>query len=68
LNVDGGAGNSVDVCPPQQQNLTWTLWSYAWQPAGAGEYQIDMEISDPGIPTNRLDSGFYRRWVNVDEV
>ncbi len=63
-----GSSNAVDVCPPHQQNLTWTLWSYAWQPPASGEYQIDMEISDPGIPTNRLDSGFYRRWVYVDEV
>lgn len=68
IRFDGGAAQDVDVCPPQQQNMTWTLWSYAWQPASAGDYQLDMEISDPGIATNRLDSGFYRRWVHVNEV
>ena len=68
IHFNGGPAEPVDVCPPQNQNLTWTLWSYAWRPDSTGEVYIDMEITDPSIPTNRLDSGFYRRYTFVDEV
>ena len=68
IRFDGGPAEPIEVCPPHLDNKTWTLWSYAWQPPSTGEYQLDMEITDPGIPTNRLDSGFYRRWIYIDEV
>ena len=68
IRFEGGPAQPVDVCPPHLQTVTWTLWSYPWQPPAPGQYQIDMEVTDPGVPTNRLDSGFYRRWIDVDEV
>jgi hypothetical protein len=58
----------VDVCPPQTNNMTWTLWSHAWRPATAGQYAIDMSILDPNIPQRRLDRFFYRRTVQVVNV
>lgn len=58
----------VEVCPRQTQNDTWTLWRYAWRPPMVGRYEIRMTIEDPGIPTQRLDTAFYRRTINIDEV
>lgn len=66
IRFDLGTPEAVEVCPPHLQNRTWTLWSHAWRPAGAGNYRIDMEIADPSVSTNRLDSGFYVREVYVD--
>ena len=57
----------VEVCPAQQTNDTWTLWSYAWRPPGSGTYELRMRIDDPAIPTVRLDSGFYVRSIAIDE-
>ncbi len=65
IRYDQGTPEPVEVCPPHLQNKTWTLWSHAWRPPGAGTYRIDMEIADPAVPSNRLDSGFYARRVSV---
>ena len=58
----------VEVCPPHATNDTWTLWSHAWRPESTGELEIRMEISDPQVPTIRLDGGYYARTVLVDEI
>ena len=68
IQFDGGPLEPVALCVPQATNDTWTLWSYAWSPPEAGEYEIRMAIEDPSIPTIRLDSGFYARTVVIDEV
>ena len=58
----------VDVCPRQSTNRTWTIWSHAWRPAGAGSYAIALTIDDPAIRARRLAAGFYQRTVNITEV
>lgn len=58
----------VDVCPPPITNATWTLWSHAWRPASPGQYGIRMRIDDPSIVTRRLDSDYYLRTVQIDQV
>jgi DMSO/TMAO reductase YedYZ molybdopterin-dependent catalytic subunit len=58
----------VDVCPRQSTNRTWTIWSHAWRPAGAGSYAIALTIDDPSIPARRLTAGFYERTVNITDV
>lgn len=63
-----GAWSDVAVCPPQTQNQTWTLWTVAWAPPAPGVYAIRLRIDDPAIETKRLDSGYYEREVEIDEV
>lgn len=58
----------VDVCPPQETNRTWTLWSHAWAPPAPGRYDITLRVDDPEIPQKRLDTGFYLRSVDIAEV
>jgi DMSO/TMAO reductase YedYZ molybdopterin-dependent catalytic subunit len=65
---DGGSVSPVDVCPAQTQNQTWTLWQHLWEPLEAREYELVMSVADDAIPTRRLDTGYYRRTVIVDEV
>ena len=68
IRFDGGAAIPVELCPAQASNDTWTLWSYAWKPPAVGTYEITMAIDDPGVPTVRLDSGYYARRIVIDEV
>jgi DMSO/TMAO reductase YedYZ molybdopterin-dependent catalytic subunit len=66
LHINFGDGPvPVDVCPAMQGNDTWTLWTHAWRPEGPGEYQIHCSIDDDSVPTRRLDTGFYDRFVAV---
>jgi len=58
----------VDVCPPMTTNQTWTVWQHPWRPPSVGAHPIQLLIDDPAIPTRRLDVGYYRRTVEVDEV
>jgi len=58
----------VDVCPPMTTNQTWTVWQHPWRPGVVGAHPIDLVIDDPAIPTRRLDVGYYRRTVSIDEV
>jgi DMSO/TMAO reductase YedYZ molybdopterin-dependent catalytic subunit len=58
----------VDVSPPQSNNLSWTVWTHAWEPTSRGEYVIQNFIDDEAVPTRRLNTGYYARTVFVDEV
>jgi DMSO/TMAO reductase YedYZ molybdopterin-dependent catalytic subunit len=69
ISFDRGASwEPVAVCPPHEQNATWTLWEHVWRPRDAGSYVIRMGIADADIRTRRLDSGYYDRTVTVDGV
>lgn len=66
LQIDFGDGPvPVDVCPAMQGNETWTIWTHAWRPQRAGEFQIHCDIDDDAVPTRRLDTGFYDRFVTI---
>ena len=68
ISFNGSPPERVDICPPQQTNDTWTLWTYAWRPPAAGEYEITMKIEDPTIPTIRLDNDYYARSVTITQL
>lgn len=66
LQIDFGAGPvPVDVCPAMEGNDTWTVWTHSWTPQRPGEYRIHCSINDPAVPTRRLDSGYYDRFIAV---
>ncbi len=47
---------------------TWSLWSHTWRPSKPDRYIIQLQVDDPAIRTRRLDSGYYRRAVDIEEV
>ncbi|MEE9159861.1 MAG: molybdopterin-dependent oxidoreductase, partial [Gammaproteobacteria bacterium] len=55
----------VHVCPAMKHNQPWTLWSHVWHPPGPGRYRMRARIDDWGIPTRRLDQGWYDRVVEI---
>jgi DMSO/TMAO reductase YedYZ molybdopterin-dependent catalytic subunit len=67
VSVDGGERFEpipLDV----SQNRTWSLWEHEWAPLAPGRYDIVCRVEEPRVPMRRLDSGYYRRSVVVDEV
>ena len=54
---------AVDVCPPMTGNALWTVFEHTWRPPTPGEYTIRCAID--GVPTRRLDTGYYERTVVV---
>lgn len=51
----------------QAGNNTWSFWTYAWTPKSAGTYLIRLRVQGAGMPTKRLDSGYYLRSVDLGE-
>src|SRR5258708_21612585 len=52
----------------QTKNDPWTCWTHAWSPKEPGTHSIRLAITDPGIQTRRLESGYYVRTVEIVEV
>jgi DMSO/TMAO reductase YedYZ molybdopterin-dependent catalytic subunit len=51
------------------QNGPWTLWWHEWSPAERGAYTIRLAVLEPsGVRTRRLDTGYYARSVEIEEV
>jgi len=53
---------------PVPQKTPWTLWSTPWSPAARGTYTIRLKVMEPASQTRRLDSGYYARSVEIEEV
>lgn len=47
---------------------TWSLWSHVWRPRRSGRHDIELDFADPTLGTRRMDSGYYRRAVDIAEV
>jgi DMSO/TMAO reductase YedYZ molybdopterin-dependent catalytic subunit len=52
----------------QAKSDPWTFWAHAWSPKEPGTYSIRLAIKDSGVPTKRLDSGYYVRTVEILEI
>lgn len=69
LGVSFDGGEHFDTVPlVVTQNETWSLWEHEWGPLAPGRYDIDCRVEQPSVPMRRLDSGYYRRSVVIDEV
>ena len=56
------------VCPAPKTHVMWSLWEYRWKPATPSTYDISLSVPDRSIAQRRLDSGYYRRQVTIDDV
>jgi DMSO/TMAO reductase YedYZ molybdopterin-dependent catalytic subunit len=50
------------------QTAPWTLWSHTWRPSEKGRYTIRLAILEPEEHPRRLESGYYARTVEIDEI
>jgi len=49
-------------------NNTWRFWTHTWVPAKPDSYHIRLRVADTGMATRRLDTGYYMRSVEIQEV
>jgi DMSO/TMAO reductase YedYZ molybdopterin-dependent catalytic subunit len=63
IRLGEGAFEPVAVCPPLVGNALWTVFEHIWRPTRRGEHVIRCAIE--GVPTRRLDTGYYDRAVVV---
>ncbi len=56
------------ICPAQTDNDVWTVWWADWNPPGKGAYSLRCRVEAPALRQRRLDTGFYRRSVVIDEL
>jgi hypothetical protein len=52
----------------QGSNDPWSFWTHIWLPKEPGTYLIRLAVKEPVIQARRLDSGYYVRSVEIDEV
>jgi DMSO/TMAO reductase YedYZ molybdopterin-dependent catalytic subunit len=50
------------------QTTPWTMWSHTWAPAERGRYTIRLTILEPSEQPKRLQSGYYARSVEIEEI
>jgi DMSO/TMAO reductase YedYZ molybdopterin-dependent catalytic subunit len=69
VSFDGGARfEPLRLAGQGTENRTWSLWEREWMPPAPGRYEIVCRIESPAVPMRRLDSGYYRRSIVLDEV
>jgi DMSO/TMAO reductase YedYZ molybdopterin-dependent catalytic subunit len=53
-----------------QQSLkdSWSFWSHSWKPSEIGKYMIRLRVKEPRVVARRLDSGYYLRTVEIEEL
>ena len=59
---------SVAWGPPPTPYASWTRCSHAWSPKTPGPPAVRMRTDDPSLVTRRLDSDYYVRTIEIDEV
>jgi DMSO/TMAO reductase YedYZ molybdopterin-dependent catalytic subunit len=47
---------------------SWSFWSHSWKPSETGKYLIRLRVKEPRVVTRRLDSGYYLRAVEIEEI
>jgi hypothetical protein len=50
------------------QTTPWTVWSHSWAPRERGRYTIRLAVLEPGEHPKRLESGYYARTVEIEEI
>jgi DMSO/TMAO reductase YedYZ molybdopterin-dependent catalytic subunit len=68
LDIRFGEGEWQRICMTDVAAAPWALWEHPWKPAATGVYAITLRAVDPSIRTRRLDTGYYRRDVAIDQI
>ena len=50
------------------QTTPWTVWSHTWAPGERGRYTIRLAVLEPSEHLKRLESGYYARTVEIEEI
>lgn len=67
FNKDAPAAPVEDI-QERPHARTWGVWSHEWVPNSPGRYDISLTVPDANVQTRRLDVGFYRRSIQIDEA
>ena len=65
IHVNGDSGQPVDQCERPTDTRTWSLWSHVWRPENPGVATLTLTVDDPSIETQRLDTAYYARSVDL---
>ena len=68
LEIRFGEGPWERICMTNVSQTPWALWEHEWRPAATGVYAITLRTTDPSIRTRRLDTGYYLREVEIDQI
>jgi DMSO/TMAO reductase YedYZ molybdopterin-dependent catalytic subunit len=68
LEIRFGDGPWQRICMTNLSAAPWALWEHPWQPSATGAYAITLRTTDPSIQTRRLDTGYYLREVDIDQI
>ena len=68
LDIRFGEDPWQRVCIANVSRTPWALWEHEWRPAAPGVHAITLRTADPSIRTRRLDTGYYLREVEIDEI
>jgi len=68
LEIRFGEGAWQPICMTTASAAPWSLWEHPWEPSATGVYAITLRAADPSIRTRRLDSGYYLREVEIDQI
>jgi len=52
----------------QSPKDSWSFWSHSWKPSETGKYMIRLRVKEPRVVARRLDSGYYLRTVEIEEI
>ena len=52
----------------QNPKDSWSLWTHAWTPKERGKYLIRLRVKEPRVVARRLDSGYYLRAVDIEDI
>jgi len=68
LEIRFGQDPWQSICMTNVSQAPWALWEHPWRPAATGVYDITLRTADRSIRTRRLDTGYYLREVEIDEI
>lgn len=53
-----------------EQNVkdSWSFWTHAWTPNQKGKYLIRLRVKEPEVVARRLDTGYYLRTVEIEQI
>jgi hypothetical protein len=47
---------------------SWNFWTYVWTPQEPGRYLIRLRAKGKNVAARRLESGYYARSVEIDDI
>lgn len=66
IRIGSGDWQDVIVRAPRRTHAGWSVWTYRWEPAAAGEYPIRLRVPGAKRGSLRSDGDWYLRICRID--